>query len=149
MHIETPEIRTARANATQNDMPPPRESSTPFVDAFIREFVQPQAMGAFIWPSSNDPGTISKEFGAFLEALLLAQRLRKLPLATGDVFRDRVASFLDEQRWPAQAKLPEAWRNEPKAGNYAEISLVCQALLTGLLNKDGGGHESQIPPHGP
>ena len=148
MHTANPDVRTARTPPVENSASTQRVETTPFVDAFTREFIRPDPNQRRIWPGGKDVATFCTEFGAFLETLLLAESSRELPTNTGDEFRDRIANFLNG-RWPIGTEgLPEAWKKAPQAGRYAEISLVCQALLTAVLNRGGGGGESTIPPHG-
>jgi len=147
MHTANPDVRTARSPAVETTSTQ-RIETTPFVDVFTREFIRPHPNQRRIWPAEKDLATFSKEFGAFLETLLRIEASQELPTNTGDEFRDRFAVFLNG-KWPNGIEgLPEAWTENPRAGRYAEISLVCQALLTAVLNRGGGGGESTIPPHG-
>jgi len=149
MTTAIPDVLPGRTPVSINSPLSDRALTTSFVEAFKREFLQPAPNQPAIWPGEADENAFTKEFGVFLEALLLAQETQKLPTNTGDAFRDRIAHFLEAQRWPIDhAHLPETWQEDPKAGNFAEISLVCQALLTAVLNRGGGGGESTIPPHG-
>lgn len=149
MHAATPESRTMRATSSPDTTQAERVLTTPFVDEFTREFVRPNHPdGPRIWPGDLGKPELSEQFGTVLELLLKAELHIELPTNTGNQLRDRVATFL-QGRWPVNTNgLPEAWQDNPQAGRYAEISLVCQALLTAVLNRGGGGGETTIPPHG-
>jgi len=134
----------ALSRATEEaEVPRARLLTTPFVEAFKRDLLNP-------WPNQNDSDIYGKEFGIFIEVLVQTHRKKSAPPVSGDAFRDRFAQFLTAQQWPTAHQLPVEWQTEDReACAAAEISLISRALLDAYWKFGNGGSPGTIPPHGP